>query len=134
MGGRIDLQADVPLAPLTTLELGGRAEYLVEVAESGTLVDAVRWAQSQGLEVTVLAGGSNVVVMDGGVPGVVVRVTSEGVWATEAHPGLVEVTAAAGETWDGLVAWAVADGLAGIECLSGIPGTVGGSPVQNVGA
>jgi UDP-N-acetylmuramate dehydrogenase len=82
----------------------------------------------------VLAGGSNVVVPDRGVQGLVIRIAGTGLHPGQRHGGRVEVTAAAGQAWDDLVAWAVAEGLAGIECLSGIPGTVGATPVQNVGA
>ena len=126
---------DVPLAPLTTLELGGPARALVEVEDEGDLVEALRWAAAEGLPVAVLGGGSNVVVADAGFPGLVVRMATRGI---EVRAGrgdeAVRLTAAAGESWDDLVAAAVDEGLAGIECLAGIPGTVGATPVQNVGA
>jgi UDP-N-acetylmuramate dehydrogenase len=124
---------DVPLAPLTTLELGGRARHLVEAADEATLLAALAWARARGVPALVLGGGSNVVVADAGFDGLVVRVTSRG--RTFASAGdEVRVTAAAGEPWDELVADTVARGLAGLECLSGIPGLAGATPIQNVGA
>jgi UDP-N-acetylmuramate dehydrogenase len=120
----------VELAPYTTLRLGGPAARLVEARTEEELVRAVREA---GEHVMVLAGGSNVVVADDGVPGTVVRVTTRGVARRDdAGRALLEVQA--GEPWDPFVARTVADGLAGLECLSGIPGSVGATPIQNVGA
>ncbi|MDP9385976.1 MAG: UDP-N-acetylmuramate dehydrogenase [Actinomycetota bacterium] len=115
------------LAELTTLRLGGRAERLVEARTEAGLVDAVREA---GDHLLVLAGGSNVVVADEGVPGTVVLVATRGV--AEREEGVLEVQA--GEPWEPFVARCVEAGLAGIECLSGIPGSVGATPIQNVGA
>jgi UDP-N-acetylmuramate dehydrogenase len=126
---------DVPLAPLTTLELGGPARALVDVEEESDLVEALRWAAGEELPVAVLGGGSNVVVADRGFDGLVIRVATRGI---DLRFGLgddrVVLTAAAGEPWDELVEASVEEGLAGIECLAGIPGTVGAAPVQNVGA
>jgi UDP-N-acetylmuramate dehydrogenase len=116
----------VELAELTTLRLGGPASRLVEARTDEEVIAAVREAGSP----LVLAGGSNVVVADEGVPGTVVRIATRGV-EREGGGGLV---VAAGESWDDLVARTVADGLQGFECLSGIPGSVGATPIQNVGA
>lgn len=122
----------VLLAPFTTLGLGGVAR-VVEADTADEVVAVVTAADLVGDTVLVLGGGSNVVLPDAGVPGVVVRVVTRGVtWVAEGDRVLV--TAQAGEPWDDLVAAAVADGLAGLECLSGVPGAVGGTPVQNVGA
>jgi len=121
-------QTDVPLAPLTTLRLGGPARRLVTATTDGELIAAV----SDG-EPLILAGGSNVVIADEGFPGTVVRVATRGVDASE-RDGAVRLDVAAGEDWDALAARAVAEGLAGFECLGGIPGTVGATPIQNVGA
>ncbi len=126
-------QSDVPLAPLTTLELGGTAERLAEIGDAGAAVEAIRWARRHDKRVTVLGGGSNVVVADGGVRGLVVRAAVGGV-EMKTDGDTVLVTAGAGEAWDELVAETVARGLLGIECLSGIPGLVGATPIQNVGA
>lgn len=124
---------EVPLAPNTTLQLGGRAEFFAHVPTVAALAETCQWARKHRLPVTVLAGGSNVVVADEGVPGLVLKVAWEGL---EVHkePGAVTVVAAAGTLLDDVVALAVAQGWAGLECLSGIPGTVGATPIQNVGA
>jgi UDP-N-acetylmuramate dehydrogenase len=120
---------DAPLAPLTTLRLGGPAKRLMPVESEADLVDAVREVDASGEPLLVLAGGSNLVLPDAGWPGVVVHVQTGGVADTD---GVLEVQA--GESWDDLVAATIADGLAGFECLSGIPGSVGATPIQNVGA
>ena len=111
------------LAELTTLRLGGPAERLVEAHTEQELVEAARTAD------LIMAGGSNVVISDDGVPGTVVRIATRGVEREGTR-----LTVAAGEDWDALVARCVADGLQGFECLSGIPGSVGATPIQNVGA
>jgi UDP-N-acetylmuramate dehydrogenase len=113
----------VELAELTTLRLGGPAGALVEARSEDELVEAAPGAA------LLLAGGSNVVVADAGVDGTVVRVMTRGV----ARDG-ARLTVAAGEDWDSLVAMCVAEQLQGFECLSGIPGSVGATPIQNVGA
>ncbi len=123
----------VPLAPLTTLQLGGAAEHLAEIADPADLAAALAWAQARGCPVTVLGGGSNVLVADRGVAGLVIRMVSRGI-VEVAGAGTLSIRAAAGECWDDVVALAVARGAAGIECLSGIPGSVGATPIQNVGA
>jgi UDP-N-acetylmuramate dehydrogenase len=120
---------DAPLAPLTTLRLGGPAKRLVPVESEAELVDAVREVDASGEPLLVLAGGSNLVLSDAGWPGVVVHVQTGGVAGED---GVLEVQA--GESWDDLVGATVGDGLAGFECLSGIPGSVGATPIQNVGA
>jgi UDP-N-acetylmuramate dehydrogenase len=136
------LTRDAPLAPLTTLGLGGRARALIEVDSDASLLEALRFARESRVPIFVLGGGSNVVIADAGFPGVVVRMASRGVaLEPDAHGAAsataedrVRVRAAAGEPWDALVARTVAEGLVGIECLSGIPGLVGSTPIQNVGA
>ncbi|MGH2950089.1 MAG: UDP-N-acetylmuramate dehydrogenase, partial [Solirubrobacteraceae bacterium] len=114
------------LARLTTLRLGGPARRTVEARSEAELVAAVREAEPP---VLVLAGGSNVVIADEGVPGTVVRILTRGV---ERDGDRLQV--AAGEPWDQLVASCVAERMQGFECLSGIPGSVGATPIQNVGA
>jgi UDP-N-acetylmuramate dehydrogenase len=113
----------VELADLTTLRLGGPADSYVEVYEEAELTEQARDAA------LIMAGGSNVVVADQGVPGKVVRIATHGV-----ERDGTRLTVAAGEDWDALVARCVEDGLQGFECLSGIPGSVGATPIQNVGA
>jgi UDP-N-acetylmuramate dehydrogenase len=130
----VGVTTDAPLAPLTTLRLGGPADRLVTVDDEDDLVDAVREADAAGQRLLLLAGGSNLVIADAGFPGLVVRVATRGVDRAPAEDGRVRLTVQAGEEWDAVVADAVADGLAGIECLSGIPGSTGATPIQNVGA
>jgi UDP-N-acetylmuramate dehydrogenase len=117
------------LAELTTLRLGGPAGRYAEAADEGAIIAAVRAADAAGEPLLLLAGGSNLVVADAGFPGTVLRIASRGV---RADGGRLEV--AAGEPWDPLVARCVSEGLAGVECLAGIPGSVGATPIQNVGA
>ena len=122
------------LSELTTLRLGGPVDELVEARDERTLVDAVAAADAGGVPVLAVAGGSNLVVSDEGVPGRVVLVRTRGVHVEADLCGGAMVRVAAGEDWDRLVARAVAAGWVGVEALSGIPGSVGATPVQNVGA
>jgi UDP-N-acetylmuramate dehydrogenase len=123
----------VNLADYTTLRLGGPARRFVAATTGADLVAAVRAAESAGEPLLVLGGGSNLVVSDAGFPGTVVHVATRGV-STTAEGGRVLVRAQAGEEWEPFVAQCVEDGLAGVECLSGIPGRLGATPIQNVGA
>ena len=117
------------LAPFTTFGVGGPARWLVEAASEEEIEQASDWARGRGVPLFVLGGGSNVLVADAGFEGLVLRIAVKG---TEREGGSFRV--AAGEDWDAFVEHAVTSACAGIECLAGIPGTVGGSPVQNVGA
>jgi UDP-N-acetylmuramate dehydrogenase len=119
----------VPLAPLTTFRLGGPARRLIEVETADELVDAVRSVDRAGDPLLLIGGGSNLVLPDDGFPGTVVLIRSRGV-----RRDADALTVAAGEPWDELVALSVDEHLAGMECLSGIPGLTGATPVQNVGA
>jgi UDP-N-acetylmuramate dehydrogenase len=121
----------VRLSDYTTLRLGGPARRFVRAGTEEDLVQAVRAADSGGEPTLILGGGSNLVVADEGFDGTVIQVATKGV-EPGGGPGLV--TVAAGEDWDAVVAWTVAAGLAGLECLSGIPGLAGATPIQNVGA
>ncbi|MEY2412290.1 MAG: UDP-N-acetylmuramate dehydrogenase [Acidobacteriaceae bacterium] len=127
------IQENVPLAPLTTLKVGGPARYFIEARNSSEVREAVSFARSRKLPLFVLGGGSNLVVSDTGWPGLVLKIGITGINHRHSHSPVV-FEAAAGEDWDKFVALAVAHNCAGIECLSGIPGNVGGTPVQNVGA
>src|SRR6266581_7383986 len=127
------LREQVPLAPFTTLGLGGPARYFYECTTEAELGEALTWARERRLRVQIMGGGSNLVVADAGFPGLVLKLAIGGVAPRETTQG-VEVTAAAGVEWDALVRQAVEQGWTGIECLSGIPGTVGATPIQNVGA
>ena len=128
------MSAPVSLSELTTLRLGGPARRIVEAADDEALVAVVAEADAAGERLLVLAGGSNVVVADEGFDGVVVRVATRGVQTVRMGDGRVRLDVAAGESWDPLVERCVAGSLAGIEALSGIPGSVGATPIQNVGA
>jgi UDP-N-acetylmuramate dehydrogenase len=123
----------VALAPFCTLGVGGPAHFFAEARDESGVVEALAWARRRGVAFHVLGGGSNLVVADEGVDALVVRVAARGIQVHE-EGGAVEVTAAAGEVWDDLVGRAVAQGWGGLECLSGIPGLVGATPIQNVGA
>jgi UDP-N-acetylmuramate dehydrogenase len=123
-------ELDVPLRHYTTLRLGGPARRLVTATDAAAVVEAVRAADASDEPTLVLGGGSNVVVADQGFDGTVVRVASRGYQLDADGTLAVE----AGEDWDEVVARTIADGYGGLECLSGIPGLVGATPVQNVGA
>jgi len=127
------LQENVPLAPLTTFRLGGPARYFVETKTTDEVQEAVAFARSKRLPIFVLGGGSNLVVSDAGWPGLVLKVAVLGI-EKSIDDGKVLFEAGAGESWDRFVSDAVRANCAGVECLSGIPGSVGGTPVQNVGA
>ena len=124
---------DVSLAPLTTLELGGTASSFAVIDRVESAKEAVQWASRHSQPVAILGGGSNVIVSDAGFAGLTVQTALRGVQLVD-DGKMVRVTAAAGEPWDEIVEMAVADDLAGLECLSGIPGWVGATPIQNVGA
>jgi len=124
---------NIRLAEHCTLGVGGPARFFVEARDEASVLEACEWACARRLPIRVLGGGSNLVVADEGVDGLVVKIALRGVDTREAH-GAVELTAAAGEPWDELVELSVDHGWAGFECLSGIPGLVGATPMQNVGA
>lgn len=122
------------LAELTTLRLGGPARSVIEATTESMLVDAVRVADEAGDAVLIVGGGSNLVVSDDGVDATVIRVLTRGITIDADACSGATVTIAAGEPWDDVVARAVTEGWAGIEALSGIPGSSGATPIQNVGA
>ncbi len=122
------------LAEHTTLRLGGPARDFVEAGSEEELVDAVARADEAGTPILVLAGGSNLVVADDGFPGTVVRIGTRGITVDRDAAGGVSVTVVAGENWDDFVAHAIGQGWVGVEALSGIPGSIGATPIQNVGA
>ena len=130
------LQENIPLAPLTTFHIGGPARYFVEAKSAGEVQEAVAFARSKDLPLFVLGGGSNLVVADAGWPGLVLKVAIMGIVQRPGHndEGKVLFDAGAGESWDRFVSHAVIAQCSGVECLSGIPGNVGGTPVQNIGA
>jgi UDP-N-acetylmuramate dehydrogenase len=127
---------NIPLAPLTTIKIGGSARYFVEAKTAGEVEQAVRFARSRDLALFILGGGSNLLVADSGWPGLVLKISLPGIDQRIGHDedGKVLFDVGAGEPWDKFVSRAVQMHCAGVECLSGIPGSVGGTPVQNVGA
>jgi UDP-N-acetylmuramate dehydrogenase len=124
------------LASLTTFGIGGAARWFVEVHCEDDLLEAAKWAQERAVRLLVLGGGSNLLISDAGFDGLVMHICLKGITASVApgEQGQVVYRVAAGEDWDGFVERTVRDNCAGVECLAGIPGTVGGTPVQNVGA
>ena len=125
--------ANVPLAPLTTLGVGGPARWYVRAESVEAVQAANRWAGERALPLLVLGGGSNIVIADEGFDGLVLHVVMTG-RDVRARGDEATLDAGAGEPWDRLVEAVVAEGYAGMECLSGIPGLTGGTPIQNVGA
>jgi UDP-N-acetylmuramate dehydrogenase len=123
------VEEHVPLAPFTTFYIGGPARFFARISDVGELRDALAFAKEKNLNTLVLGGGSNVLVPDAGFDGLVIKIEIGGV-----EKNNTTLIVGAGESWDALAARAVSDGLWGIENLSGIPGTVGAAPVQNIGA
>lgn len=130
----IKIQENVLLAPFTTLKIGGRARFFVSASSGKAVVEAFDLARRESLPLFVLGGGSNVLIADEGFNGLVLQVALKGISRTQEKDGTTYVRAQAGEDWDNFVAGCVGLDLQGLECLSGIPGFVGGTPVQNVGA
>ncbi len=131
---RLRIEADRPLASLTSMGVGGPSQYYTTVETTGELSQALAWANSRSLPTCILSGGSNLIVADEGVAGLVIDVRLRGVRYAARDGAGVLATVAAGEPWDPFVADTVTRGYSGLECLSGIPGRVGATPIQNVGA
>jgi len=130
----LNVQEFVPLAPYTTLRIGGPARFFCEVKGETQIAEAVSFAKGRNLPLFVLGGGSNLLVSDAGFDGVVLRLGVPFAKGERRDGKSVLLEVGAGENWDDVVRYAVDCGYAGIECLAGIPGDVGGTPVQNVGA
>jgi len=130
------LLENIPLAPLTTIKIGGPAKHFVEARNVGEVQEAATFARSRDLPLFILGGGSNLLVADAGWPGLLLKVSLQGIEQRSGHDedGRTLFEVGAGESWDKFVSHAVIAHCAGVECLSGIPGSVGGTPVQNVGA
>jgi UDP-N-acetylmuramate dehydrogenase len=129
----LKLREHVALAERTTLGVGGPARYLLEAESEDDVLEALGFARARGVPLRVLGGGSNLVVSDAGFEGAVLAMRIRGITLSSPRGDAV-LAAGAGEPWDGVVARAVARGLAGLEGLSGIPGSAGATPIQNVGA
>ena len=127
------IRENVPLAPHTTIGLGGAARYYAHCSSDEEIAEALAHARARGLRVHLLGGGSNTIFSDRGFDGLVIRIATKGV-TYSSRGAKTLVAAAAGEEWDPVVQSCVARGLGGVECLSGIPGLVGATPIQNVGA
>jgi UDP-N-acetylmuramate dehydrogenase len=132
----MQVQENIPLAPWTTFRIGGPARFFVEAKTIADVEGSVRFARTRDIPLFVLGGGSNLVVADSGWPGLVLKIGISGIerHAASAEDGRALFEVGAGESWDRFVSHAVMAHCAGVECLSGIPGSVGGTPVQNVGA
>ena len=128
------IRENVRLAPYTTLKIGGMARYFADIDCEAQLQEALLFAEQHYLPLFVLGGGSNVLIADAGFSGLVIHIVNQGITFHKSKKDAALVTAAAGEEWDKFVQQCVARNLAGVECLSGIPGYVGGTPIQNVGA
>jgi UDP-N-acetylmuramate dehydrogenase len=131
---RLGIKQNVPLAPLTTLKVGGMARFFAEVKNEVELTEVVKFAKYQGLKIFVLGSGSNVIVSDNGFNGLVIRINMKGIFPISKTKEKTIFQVNAGENWDKFVEFCVRKNLSGIECLSGIPGTAGATPIQNVGA
>ncbi|MEK9137241.1 MAG: UDP-N-acetylmuramate dehydrogenase, partial [Bacteroidota bacterium] len=127
------IQSDVLLSDLTTIHLGGRARYFAACRAIDDIREALAFAREKSIRVCVLGGGSNVIFADEGFDGLVIHIETSGV-AVQDDEDATMISAAAGEGWDPFIERCIEKGLGGIECLSGIPGLVGATPIQNVGA
>jgi UDP-N-acetylmuramate dehydrogenase len=132
--GSLEILSNIPLAPLTTFGVGGPARWFADASTEDDVVAAADWARERRMPLFVLGGGSNLVVSDAGFNGLVLHVVLRGIESERTAAGELLLRAAAGEPWENCVRQALEASAAGIECLSGIPGTAGGTPVQNVGA
>ena len=129
-----EIEQNVCLAGLTTFKIGGDARYFARAGKEADILKAIEFAEINDLPIFIIGGGSNVLIADGEFCGLVVKVDIKGISVAAGGNETVRVTAGAGEDWDELVAFCVGENFQGFECLSGIPGLVGGTPIQNVGA
>ncbi|MCU1223879.1 MAG: UDP-N-acetylenolpyruvoylglucosamine reductase [Edaphobacter sp.] len=133
-GLSIPIQQDVPLAPYTTFRIGGPARFFCEISSEADLFEAVEFARNRSLPTFVLGGGSNLLVSDSGFDGLVLHIAIDQPLHEIATEHSIDYTVPAGTDWNSFVLLVCEQGISGIECLAGIPGSVGGTPVQNVGA
>lgn len=134
MSKPVNLQNNVSLSPLTTFKLGGNARFFVKAESDKEIIEAINFTDENKFEIFILGGGSNVLIADDGFDGLVIQIANKGITIKKGTDGKYLVKAMAGEDWDEFVGFCVGKNLAGLECLSGIPGLVGGTPIQNVGA
>lgn len=131
---QLSIRENVALAPYTTIGIGGAARFFTEAHTVEELREQLAWARERSLPLLVLGGGSNLLIADAGFPGLVIRTDLRGIKEEIETDGRVVLQVASGEDWDAFVQQCVKSNLAGLECLSGIPGCVGASPIQNIGA
>ena len=130
----MDIHTNIPLKNYTTMRLGGNARFMTEVHTPEEVAEVCRNSRTQNLPIFILGGGSNVIVHDEGFNGIVIRNRIPGFEIVSDEPGHAQIKIGAGENWDEVVKRTVDLNLSGIEAMSGIPGTTGAAPVQNVGA
>lgn len=130
----LHISENIPLAEFTTFKIGGPARFFTRVTTEGELAEAIQFARAQKLRFMMLGGGSNILIADSGHPGLVIKNEIMGKQIISENDREVIVRVGAGEQWDSFVEYAVSQGWYGIENLSAIPGTVGATPVQNIGA
>ena len=130
----ITIEENIELGKLTTMKIGGRAQYFTKIKSVEQLVPAFEWVNGQGLPYFILSGGSNTIFDDGIFKGLVMFIDIKGFEVVEETQDTTTIKVGAGEDWDELVAKTVDMGLAGMEALSGIPGKTGATPYQNIGA
>lgn len=134
MQQKINIRENVPLAPLTTIKIGGKARFFVRATNEVEVIEAFRFAKENGFKIFILGGGSNILISDRGFDGLVLQIALKGISFVKKVENKIFLRVGAGEDWDEFVKFCVEKNYAGIECLSGIPGLVGGTPIQNVGA
>jgi UDP-N-acetylmuramate dehydrogenase len=130
----LTIRENVSLAEFTTLKIGGKARFFYSAQTEDEIIEAVQFAELNRLKIFILGGGSNILIADEGFDGLVLQIALKGISTFAKEDGKIYVTVGAGEDWDQFVVFCVKKNFAGVECLSGIPGFVGGTPVQNVGA
>lgn len=130
----MDIKTNIPLSTLTTMRIGGNANYVAEVTSDEDLQKVYQNSKRLGQPVYVVGGGSNLIARDEGFPGIILHNQIKGIELLDDNPTSATIAAGGGEIWDNLVKYAVDQNLQGIEAMSGIPGTVGAAPVQNIGA
>ena len=130
----MNIQTNIPLAPLTTIQLGGPAQEYISCESVQDIISALAYAKQKNIPIHVLGGGSNTIFSDAGFSGLIIHIKNDGITHKELQDNTILLTAQAGGDWDNVVQYAISHNATGIECLSGIPGSVGGTPFQNVGA
>ena len=130
----LNIQQNVPLAPYTTFRIGGPARFFADITSEAALLEAIAYARTHSLPIFVLGGGSNLLVSDSGFDGLVLHIAIAHPFQAQPNGSHIDYTITAGCDWNAFVLYIAKQGITGIECLAGIPGSVGGTPVQNVGA